>query len=198
VAAIVIVVGLLNVLGCAMCGRSPLFLWEYLQYLGRTHKGVVYNRAELNPTITSWNRLLYVLGGPLIELGPWLTLAGYLAWFSLAALRPALARVPPSPAWLAACCAVGGLLCSQVLSYELLFLVLVLPWVRLLLAGGYGLRGWMAVALLALQLIPVRAMADLGLVFDDARGAFHNALGVALLAALVIAGPVDPAHRADE
>lgn len=179
-----------NVVGCLMVGRSPLFLWDYLQFLGSGHTAVVFNRAELNPTITSWNRLLFATGGPLVEQTAGITLAGYLVWFGLVAGRVAITGARPSPAWGAAAAAVGGVLCAQVLSYELLFLSLVVPWVRNLFADGYRLHGWLAVGLLCLELVPVKTMVDFGIVF-------HNALGVALLAVLVLVGPVGCSSRPD-
>ncbi len=182
-AAILAVVAGLNVAGCLMIGRSPLFLVEYVQYLGANHKRVVFNRVEVSPTITSWNRLVFSLGGPLVELGAVGTLASYLVWFGLAAGRVSLTRDLPSPAWAAAVAGVGGVFCAQVLVYELLVLVLVIPWLRMLFEHGYRVHGWLAVAALCLELIPVRTMSQFGVTF-------HPALGVALLAGLVLTGPM--------
>jgi hypothetical protein len=184
VALILVFVAALNVLGCLMIGRSPLFLWDYVHYLGQTHKHVIFNRAEFNPTITSWNRLLFALGGPLVELTAVTTLAGYLVWFWLAACRCAFVGRPPSAAWAAAIAAVGGVLCSQVLIYELLLLAFAIPWIRGLFASDQRSRGWLATSLLCVQFIPVGGLAAHGI-------NFHPALGVALLAALVLTGPVE-------
>jgi hypothetical protein len=157
-------------------------LWAYVQYLGSKPKGVIFNRAELMPTITSWNRLLFALGGPLVELTAFTTLASYLVWIGIVLGRVALAGKKPSVAWAAAVTAIGGVFCSQVLIYELLFLVLAIPWVRSLFASGYRNRGWLAVGLMCLQFIPVGAMAGFGI-------QFHHALGAALLAVLAMVGP---------
>ncbi len=173
----------LNIVGCFMIGRSPLFLWDYVQYLGSTHKAVLFNRAEMNAAITSWNRLLYALGGPLVELTATTIIASYLVWFGVAAGRAALVGKFPSAAWAAAVAAVGGVFCSQVLIYELLLLVLVIPWVRTLFAHGYRNRGWLAIGLICLQFIPVGTMVHFKILF-------HHALGVALLAVLVMVGPI--------
>jgi hypothetical protein len=179
---ILALVAALNIAGCSMIGRSPLFLWEYVQYLGSTHKAIIFNRVEESTTITSWNRLLFALGGPLVELSAVTTLAGYLVWFGLAAGRVSLSGKPPSAAWAAAVSAVGGVFCSQVLIYELLVLLLVIPWVRDLFAIGYRNRAWLTIGLICLQLIPVGAMANYGI-------KFHAPLGVALLAVMVMVGP---------
>src|SRR5205823_1406559 len=101
------------------------------------HKLVVFNRAEINPQVTSWNRLLIALGGPVVELTAAWTLAGYVVWFGLAAGRGAIEKERPGPAWALAAAAVGSLLCCQVLGYELLWLLLVVPWVRELFAAGW-------------------------------------------------------------
>src|SRR6185369_7439315 len=90
-AAIVAVVAALNLIGATLAGGSPLYLKDYFDYLPSAHKEVLYNRAELNPQITSWNRLLFSLGGPLIELTIVMTIAGYLVWSGLVLARVAAA-----------------------------------------------------------------------------------------------------------
>ena len=134
-------VALLNVIGATIVGGTPLFLGDYLEALSTAHKTVGYNRVELNSRITSWNCLLYRSGGPLIELSALTTLAGYLIWFGLVVGRAALASMRPSTSWAVAAAAVGAVLCSQVLVYELLILVLVTPWVRRPLRAGSALVG---------------------------------------------------------
>jgi hypothetical protein len=110
-------------------------------------------------------------------------IASYLVWFGVAAGRAALEGKFPSAAWAAAVTAVGGVFCSQVLIYELLLLVLVIPWVRTLFLHGYRNRGWLAIGLMCLQFIPVGTMVRFEILF-------HHALGVALLAVLVMVGPI--------
>jgi hypothetical protein len=173
---------ILNLGGAMVVGGSPRFLGQYLEYLSEAHKAVGFNRAESNPRITSWNRLLLTAGGPLVELNVMTTLAGYLVWFGLAIGRVALSRSRPKAVWAVAVAAVGAVLCSQVLVYELLILALVIPWVRDLFASGYRYRGLLAFGLLAVQLIPWMAMEKLGI-------AFPPSLGVVLLAVLVLVGP---------
>jgi hypothetical protein len=79
-------------------------------------------------------------------------------------------------------------LCAQVLVYELLVLAVVVPYVRDLFAGGHRLRAWAMVLLMAAQLVPQKLMASFGV------GA-HHPLGVALLAVLVLTGPLNPLRR---
>jgi hypothetical protein len=180
---LIVLVAVLNLAGAAVVGGSPLFLREYLDYLPAARDAVKYNRVEFNPQITSWNRLLFAAGGPLVELDAIGTVAGYLVWFGLVLGRVALAGRRPAATWAVAAAAVGAVLCSQVLVYELLFLAAVVPWVRDLFAAGWRLRGWLAVGLLAVQTIPQDRMEAIGV-------AVHHPLGVALLAVLVLTGPV--------
>jgi hypothetical protein len=183
-AGLVVVVAALNLFGATLAGGSPLFLRDYLAFLPTGHKEVMFNQARLNPQITSWNRLLFALGGPLVELTAVTTLGGYLVWFGLAMGRCAIGGKPPSPAWAAAAAVAGAVVCSQVLAYEMLFLAVAIPWVRELFAGGWKALGWAAVLLLGVQLIPVPVET---LVFD-----FYRPAGAMAFATLVLVGPVAP------
>lgn len=183
-ALLLVLVGVLNLAGAWLAGGSPLFLKDYFEYLPTARAVVAFNRVELNPTITSWNRLLYASGGPLIELTAVGIFAGYLVWFGLLLGRCAATNTTPTAAWVAAAAAVGGVLCAQVLVYELLFLAVAVPWVRELFAGSPPdrIRGWLAVTLMASELIPQKVVAKFGL-------EMHNSLAVSLLAVLVLIGP---------
>jgi hypothetical protein len=188
-AALAGVVAALNLLGATIVGGSPLFLRDYLGYLAESHGAVAFNRAELNYEITSWNRLLFALTRPfagnqfLVEQNATTTLASYLVWFGLLLGRCAISNAKPSAAWALAACAVGSALCPQVLGYEAIVLALAVPWVRDLFTDGR--RGWglIAVLLLALQAVPFQVFHQVG--FD-----FHRPLGVALLALVVLVGPI--------
>ncbi len=182
-ALLVVLVAGLNVIGAWVIGGSPAFLRDYIAFLPTTRDAVLYNRVELNPTIASWNRLLFVAGGPLVELTALTTLAGYCVWFGLLGGRVSLAGERPSIAWAVAAVAVGAVLCSQVLAYELVILVLVVPWVRELFTAGWRLRGWLAIGLLVMQVISRAVMEQVGL-------EAHHPLGVAGLALLVLLGPI--------
>jgi hypothetical protein len=200
---LVVLVGVLNAVGATIVGGSPLFLQDYVAFLSKAREAVFYNRVESNPTILSWNRLVYALTttyaetgevkekGYLIELSAAGILAGYLVWFGLMVGKCALMNAKPSRAWVVAMTAVGGVLCAQVLVYESLFLLLAVPWVRDLFAGGYRIRGWLAVILLAVHSVPQKSMAELGIFM-------HHPLAVALFAVLVFTGPTDPMRRREE
>ena len=191
-AAVVGAVAALNLIGAMIAGGSPLFLREYVEFLGSAHKSVVFNQARENYEITSWNRLLYVATEPfagerfLVEQTAPVTIAAYLVWFGLLTGRVAIAGVAPSAAWAAAACATASVFCPQVLGYEALVLVLAVPWVRELFAGGWNVRAWAAVAILTLQ-------AAVSFQVAHAVGLdVHRPLATALFALLVLIGPVDP------
>lgn len=186
-AALVAIVAIENAIGSIIAGGSPLFLGEYLDFLAAGHKAVAFNLAERNPEITSWNRLLFAFTGHLIEQKATTTFAGYLIWFGLLVGRCAASNRLPSASWALAAAAVGSVFVPQVLAYEVLILALAVPWVRELYQGG--LRSWAAVAglLLAVQLVPLAMLQPAGITF-------HRPLAVALLAALVLVGPIQPQH----
>ncbi len=180
--ALVATVGIGNALAATMIGGSPLFLREYLDFLAAGHKSVAFNLAERNPEITSWNRLLFVATGVLIEQTATTTLASYLIWFGLVVGRCAWSGIRPSAAWAAAAAAVGAVLCPQVLAYESLVLALAVPWVLELVEGGNRRLAAIAALLLVVQLVPFDMMEAVGI-------DFHRPLAVALFALLVLAGP---------
>lgn len=184
-------VAALNLLGAWMVGPNPVAeLRTYFAYVPSAHKEVLYNRAELNPQISSWNRLWFAYTGRLVELTIVTTVAGYLVWFGLVAGRCALAKEMPSPAWAACAAVAGGLLCCQVLGYELLLFTVAVPWLRDLWAAGYRVRVALGVALIVFEFFVTPS------VFQAVGLESVRPLGVALFAALVLAGPVDPRPRA--
>jgi hypothetical protein len=187
-AALVVVMAALNLIGATLAGGSPKAILQYLDYVPTAHKAVLYNRAELNPQITSWNRLLFSLGGPLVELTIVTTVAGYLVWGGLVMARCAAFDEYPSRAWALAAAAVGGMLCCQVLGYETLGLVLTIPWIRDLFASGRRWQGTVGVLLLLLQQIPRETFEPIGI-------DFHRSIGVLLFAILILVAPVDPKPR---
>jgi len=132
-----------NLLGLAL-SPNPLGLpTEYLRHLAGGHTLVKYNSVEFNPLLTSWNAALLAAGGPAVELGVVGTLAGYAV-----ALAVVLARCRcggADGAWLLAVgTAVAPVVC-QVLGYEMLLLVGVMP----LVAGRWPGTLWWRLAVLA-------------------------------------------------
>jgi hypothetical protein len=188
-AGVVVWVVALNLLGATLAGGSPLFVAEYLDFLRDNHRAVMFNRAELNYEMTSWNRLLFAVTEPfagtrfLIEQTATTAVLSYAVWFVLLAARCAAARVRPSGEWALAACAAGMVWCPQVLGYEALALVLAVPWARELFARGH--RGWgaLVVAALALQALSLQALEPLGITL-------HRPLSAALVALAVLCGPL--------
>ena len=188
-AGVLLVVGGMNLLGALFVGGTPLFLLDYLKQAGAGHQSVAFNRAEMAYEMTSWNRLLYVAGGErvLVEQSATTMLLSYAVGFAVVLLRCVAARARPSEAWALAMAASLAVVCPQVLAYELVGLVLAVPWVRDLFAAGR--RGWglAAVLLLGLQLVPFQTMQALGV-------EWHRPVGAMAFALLVLCGPLRPAE----
>jgi hypothetical protein len=186
-AAVAAVAAGLNVMGAFFVGGSPLFLRDYVGLVGAGHKAVAFNLAERAFEMTSWNRLLFVVGGErwLVEQSAATMLLSYAVGFALVAARCVLARTWPSAAWAAAVAAALSVVCPQVLAYELVGLVLAVPWVRDLFAAGR--RGWglAAALLLGAQLIPFQVADQFGI-------DWHRPAGAMAFALLVLAGPLRP------
>lgn len=186
-AALIGVVAGLNLIGATIID-SPMVIRDYVSYLGAGHKTVVYNLVERNAAITSWNRLLFAGTGVLIEQTVTITLAGYLIWFGLVLARCAWAGVLPAASWAMAAAIVASVWCPQVLAYESYGLVLIVPWLRELFASGSRRNrvfGIAAALLLIVELLPFPAAAALGITF-------HRPLSVALLAVVILTGPIRP------
>jgi hypothetical protein len=182
---LVAVVVLLNVAGAIVIG-SPMVLRDYVDFLAAGHKAVAFNLAERNPEITSWNRLLFVATGTLVEQTAPITLASYLIFFGLVLGRCALAGKLLSAAWAMAAAAVAAAWCPQVLAYEAYGLVLVVPWLRELFATRSPCRqvlGIVVALLLIVELLPYPAASAVGITF-------HRPLAVALLAVAILFRPV--------
>jgi len=179
-AVLVVAVAGGNLLGLALMPDPVGLPLEYLRHLAEGHKVVLYNRVEYNPLITSWNSALVAAGGPVVELGIVGTLAGYAAVAALVAVRRRGGAADPE--WLLAVVAASVPVFCQVLGYELLLLVGVLPlvaqrwpgtpWWRLAVLGGFWL----------LKSVPVEAASALA----DAVG--QGRLGSVVLAYRAFAG----------
>jgi len=204
-AGIVMLVGLWNLAGGLILRRDPAgavkLLPEYLDYLATAHKAVIFNQVEQNYQIPSWNRLLFVVGGPTINLRISMVLAGYALWAALIAVRNGR-HAMRDPAYLLAAAAVGTLEFAQVLAYEMLLLVLVTPWLLQLLDEGRQAAAYSLIGLLLLALVPMTTMANVangwGLA-DDSQGRqlllSHKCIAMAgLMLQLLLAG----ARRADQ
>ncbi|MBA4189160.1 MAG: hypothetical protein C0467_14275 [Planctomycetaceae bacterium] len=182
---LVVLVASLNLIGATVIGGSPLFLKDYADFLPSTRDAVRYNRIELNPSIASWNQLVFAFGGPLLELGIVTTVAGYLVWYGFLMGRWTWSGERPSAAWATAATVAGAVWCSQVLVYELILLLAAVPWVRDLYLGGYRIRSVTAACLLAIHWVPRTTMEGAGF-------PAHHPIAVALFALVVLTGPLNP------
>jgi hypothetical protein len=132
---------------------------DYLDYVGAAHKAVVYNLVEENYQIPSWNRLLFVLGGPALNLRVPMILAGDALWVAMLAIR--LRGRLPGPAFLVAAAAVGTLTFTQVLAYEMLLLAFLAPLILQLFDAGRRGDAWTLIAFLVFLLVPLTTMDHL-------------------------------------
>jgi hypothetical protein len=124
------VIALTNLLGGLFLGNPFETIQSYITFLGTAHKQVGFNRIT-NDQLVSWNRLLFAVGGPAVELGPALILAGYAVAALLLYVRHG--RQPGlSPSWVLAATVVWGLFTNQAHGYELVLLVLTAPYLFLL------------------------------------------------------------------
>jgi hypothetical protein len=153
----------LNVVAGLATTGNPLILAEYVRYLGEGHGTVKFNRITANPHISSWNRLLFTLGGTAVELGAVGTIASYAVWFGVCAARSAIRLVKPSLAWALAAVGCGIPLCCQTLPYELPVLILILPWVIESLRSSYRPIPILAIFFASMVL----QLGGSGSIFDD-------------------------------
>jgi len=197
---IVVLVGLWNLLGGLLLRHNVQgairLLPEYLDYLGTAHKAVVFNLVQFNDQITSWNRVLFALGGPTINLRIAHILAGYALWIALIACR-SRRRLLQNPAYLLAAAAVGTLFFAQVIAYEALLLILLAPLVLQHLDAGRKNDVYFLLGLLLFLVIPMDAMkriADIWQMGEESRGRIllksHKCFGTMVIALyLLIRGP---------
>jgi uncharacterized membrane protein YczE len=158
---------LLNLTGCLIAAVSPL---DYLRYLGDSHKLVEFNRVEMNPQITSWNRLVVSLGGPAIELTLTKTLLGYAAFAVLIVVRCTLARRWPTPAWAVAIAMTAAMVCCQVMAYEAWLLVLAVPYLLECLERKRWIDLALVTALLMAQMWSLDSVVAVGCWLDAQFG----------------------------
>ena len=156
-----------NLLGLALC-PDPLGLpAAYLRHLADGHAAVKYNSIEFNPLITSWNSALLAAGGPRVELG----IAGVLVGYAVV-LAVVMARCRGYAAdseWLLAVAASSVPVVCQLLGYEMLLLVGVLPLVARRWPGTPGWRLAVLASFWVLKSVPVGVADSLADIVGHAR-----------------------------
>jgi hypothetical protein len=199
---IVFFVALLNLFGGlltrgSVAGAVDLFT-EYLSYVGSGHKQVIFNLVAENFQILSWNRVVAAAGGPAIDLSIGTILTGFALWglLVLGRLRWST-QWNLSPDWLLAVTATGALFFAQVLAYELILLVLLVPLIAQDFDSGRRADAWFVIAMLLYLMIPIDLTERLGELIaldESSRGRTllrsHKCFGMALLATyLIVRGP---------
>ena len=125
-AGVAVIIGALNLIGCLITTGTPHTLFEYVQFVTENHL-IGLNRVGLDQ-ITSWNRVLYVLGGPSLDLTAKGMITSHACWILLLWLRHG--RPVTStwvPAYALAAAAVGSVFCSLSHGYDLVMLALLAP-----------------------------------------------------------------------
>ncbi|HKI18569.1 MAG TPA: hypothetical protein VKA15_11845, partial [Isosphaeraceae bacterium] len=129
-------------------------------------------------TIVSWNHVVFVLGGPPIDLTAKTILVGNAVWAGLL-----LARAAPGRAWrvwslpfLLATAAVGSILCAQAHNYDIVLFILIVPYLLWL----WDRRYMFDVAILAVMLMMASVPRSLA-VFMNHRAGFSQGLSEVML-----------------
>jgi hypothetical protein len=170
----------LNIVACLISTGSLSLLTEYATYLAEGHKTVMYNQVELNPQITSWNRAFYVLTGVGVNLNAILTLFGLAFWGTLIGVASWVWR-SPSPRGMMALGAIASVLCCQVLAYELVLLVLAVPFIFELFDTRRRGEGWLLVLLFVILCVPREMIEPLGEIAVS-----HRSFTVLILAGAIL------------
>jgi hypothetical protein len=143
----------LNVLGGLAMTGDPLMLlglWKG----GAMHIGLFANTAKAS-IVVSWIRVVYVFTGYEIAITPVRILAGFVLWTGLVlgAAWPRGGRCWALPYWLATATA-GTLVFGLSHGYDLVMLILLVPYIFWLYDRGYR-RDWIfLLALIAVASIP--------------------------------------------
>lgn len=165
---------LLNVIGGLVVAGDPLMIrgmWSGAsQYIS-----VYYNTAQ-SSELLGWNRVLYVLGGPMVDFTPPRILASHATWMALISASCWIrGRFRWSvPYWVAAG-GIGSIACSLSHHYELVLLILIVPYLYWLWDRGYRLDVAFVLAVIGLLCVP-KAIG-----FPLARAAHLGASGTEIL-----------------
>jgi len=189
-AGVVAVIGVLNVLGCLITTGTPQTLLKYVRFVTENHL-MERNRVERDQ-ISSWNHVVYVLGGPAWDLTATGMIASNAGWFFLIWLRhgcPLISTWVPEYALAAA--AVGSVFCSLSHGYDLVILALMAPLLITRFKLGQRREVASLAGLIAITTIP-RAVVKTSASFLALRPGLvelalsYRSLIVAILAAYLI------------
>ncbi len=165
-AGIVVAIGVLNVVGCLITTGTPRTLIDYVRFVTENHL-IGFNTVNQDQ-VSSWNRVVFVLGGPAWNLTASSMLGGYAAWMIMVWLRhgrPSLSSWVPS--YLLAAAAVSSVFFAISHGYDFVMLVLMAPLIFERFKLGQRWEAASLVGLIALTTIPravfVKANAILAL-----------------------------------
>lgn len=157
-ARVVLMTIITNAVGGWVLTGNPLMILEMLSKAGQSYVAISHNRVT-RETIVSVNRVIYAFTGWAIEWTPSLILLSHVSWMSILAvnahLRGGLRR--PLSYWTAAA-ACGGVMCGLSHHYDLVILLLLIPYLFWL--GDRGHWGDLAVplAVLAAMSLPLQVV----------------------------------------
>ena len=124
---VVLATTLLNAVGGWIVSGDPLMILQMYKG-GQTHLSSEINKVA-NYHIVGWNRVLYAMTGRAVEMVPSVILASHVGWMSLLAANAYLRRGLRLPLayWFAAT-ACGSVMCGLSHHYDLVVLVLLIPY----------------------------------------------------------------------
>jgi hypothetical protein len=161
-ARITVWLAVLNLAGCLMATGVPKYALEFFEQLRNAQSLVTFNRVLDNEQIVSWNAIVLDVTGIVVDLSAVTTVLGMAITGAVIALRVALFERRPTDAWLTAVIITGGLVCTQVMGYELFLLVLVVPHYLDLLADRRRVDVAVLGGLLLVQSLPHHLMVAWG------------------------------------
>jgi len=160
-AGIVLASGGMWIMGALLLGDPLTVTVGYFEYLKDSHAALGFNRIS-NDQFVSWNRLVAAAGGPEFELGSVGAATGLALSLGVIWVLRMRKQPPPPASWTLAACVTWGLFTVQAHGYELVILVLVVPYLLRLYDG----RDFLGLTILLLPLlvmsIPRGAVARLG------------------------------------
>lgn len=185
---------LFNLVGGIVVTGNPLMILDMFESL-RHYTAMYYNTPQASTTV-GWNRLLYALGGPAVDLSAGKVVAGYFtACLLLFAKFLIGGRRSWAPSyWLAVCAAVPFTF-ALAHDYDMVILALLIPYLLELWDHRDRLMLGLLAAALAISMIPKSVMSRASLrllaIDDPEMGLLnaHRGLAGLTILALLLLGP---------
>ena len=172
-------------LGAALIGNPVDVFGQYVRFLDSTHGQIGFNQVT-NDQVVSWNRLVAAAGGPAFNLRAPLTAVGMVAaGLTLWALHFRGGQ-RPAGSWVLAAAVIWGPFTTQVNGYELVLLILTVPYLLALYHSRRFLDLAGLLAVLGVISLPRGLVLELGTAIarEEWRPAVlsYRAIALALLA----------------